>query len=344
MKLVRSALLASVTAASLVLASCSSAEDSSEATTAATTAAATSTAADAAAATGELVLEDNEGTKTIALPIERVAVTDNRAFEVLTTWGVEVVAAPLALVPAPLRDKLNEDTVAGNLGNHREPDLEALVAAQPDFVWNGQRFRDYQDDIHTLLPEVPVVIFEPRDGEALDEELIRHTEALGKVFDREDDAAKLIADFQEAIKRAQDAYDPESTVMAVNTSGGEIGYIAPGNGRTLGPIFDLLNLTPALEIEGGSDDHQGDDISVEAIAQSNPDWIFILDRDGAMTNLDSYTPGEDLVRNNPALVNVTAVSQGNIIVAPADTYLNESIITYTEILNAIADAFEAQKS
>ncbi len=29
-------------------------------------------------------------------------------------------------------------------------------------------------------------------------------------------------------------------------------------------------------------------------------------------------------------------------VAPADTYVNESIITYTEILNALADAFEKQ--
>src|SRR5699024_6416454 len=104
---------------------------------------------------------------------------------------------------------------------------------------------------------------------------------LGEVFDKQDEAAALVADFEAAIARAQEAYDGQSTVMGVITSGGEIGYSAPGHGRTLGPVFDILDLAPALEVPEASEDHQGDDISVEAIADSNPDWILVMDRDAA---------------------------------------------------------------
>ena len=40
------------------------------------------------------------------------------------------------------------------------------------------------------------------------------------------------------------------------------------------------------------------------------------------------------------MANVTAIKDGKVFIAPADTYTNENIITYTEILNDIADLFE----
>ncbi|HCT9180999.1 TPA: ABC transporter substrate-binding protein [Corynebacterium aurimucosum] len=295
----------------------------------------------AAADSSTITLEDNFGSKEVALPVENPAVTDNRAFSVLAQWDIDLAAAPLPLVPKSLRDTYNKDTVEVDLGSHKEPDLEGLVAAEPDVVWNGQRFEQHQEDIEKLLEDVPVVDFEPRDDKDFFEELKRHTEALGQVFGHEEDAEKLIADFDAAAERAKKAYDPEQKVMAVNTSGGEIGYIAPGIGRVYGPVFDLLGLTPALEVDNASDDHEGDDISVEAIAQSNPDWILVMDRDSAISKEgEQVTPGEKLVKDNAALKSVSAVKDGNVYVAPNDTYIDESIITYTEILNALADAFE----
>ena len=107
-------------------------------------------------------------------------------------------------------------------------------------------------------------------------------------------------------------------------------------------MFDFAGLTPALEVADGTDDHQGDDISVEAIAQSNPDWILVMDRDAAVAADDpAYQPAADILENSEALAGVTAVTAGNIIYMPADTYTNEGIQTYTEFLNAFADALES---
>lgn len=332
---IRRSLVASVAALSMALTACSSAEES--------TSGSSDTSAASSSETTEITLEDNFGEKKIAAPVSAPAVTDNRAFEILADWDVKIAAAPLKLVPSTVRDVYNKDTVAADLGSHREPDLESLVAAEPDVVWNGQRFEQYQEDIEKLVEDVPVVDFEPRDDKDFFEELKRHTEALGKTFGHEEDAAKLIEDFDAAAKRAKEAYDPSKKVMAVNTSGGEIGYIAPKIGRTYGPVFDLIGMTPALEVPEATDDHEGDDISVEAIAESNPDWILVMDRDAAVSKEgEEHVPGDKLVNENAALKNVTAVKEGNVYVAPADTYVNESIITYTEILNALADAFEKQ--
>src|SRR5690606_27161089 len=124
-----------------------------------------------------------------------------------------------------------------------------------------------------------VINLDPREGEPLDAELKRQTTILGEIFGKQDEAQKLNDELDTAIARAKAAYDSAETVMALNSSGGNLGYIAPGLGRTLGPVFDLLGLTPALEVDGSSNDHQGDDISVEAIAASNPSWILVMDRD-----------------------------------------------------------------
>lgn len=332
---IRRSLVASVAALSMALTACSSVEES--------TSGSSDTSAASSSETTEITLEDNFGEKKIAAPVSAPAVTDNRAFEILADWDVKIAAAPLKLVPSTVRDVYNKDTVAADLGSHREPDLESLVAAEPDVVWNGQRFEQHQEDIEKLVEDVPVLDFEPRDDKDFFEELKRHTEALGQTFGHEEDAAKLIEDFDAAAKRAKEAYDPSKKVMAVNTSGGEIGYIAPKIGRTYGPVFDLIGMTPALEVPEGTDDHEGDDISVEAIAESNPDWILVMDRDAAVSKEgEEHVPGDKLVNENAALKNVTAVKEGNVYVAPADTYVNESIITYTEILNALADAFEKQ--
>lgn len=162
------------------------------------------------------------------------------------------------------------------------------------------------------------------------------------MFGKQDEADKLIEDFDKSIERAKAAYDKQDKVMGVITSGGNVNYAAPGSGRSLGPIFQILGLTPALEVENASTDHEGDDISVEAIADSNPDIMLVMDRDAATAenNGEEYTPANELIANSAALKNVTAVTEDRIIYMPQYTYVDEGIQTYIEFFNSLADALE----
>lgn len=293
------------------------------------------------AAASSVTVEDNNGSQEIALPLKSVVATDNRTFQTLSDWGVKLSAGAVALMPKTNPYKTDERIV--DLGSHNEPNLEAIVAVAPDVIVNGQRFAQYHDDFTKLAPSAKVLELDPRDGEPFDSELKRQITVLGEVFSKQDEAKKLTDDFDAAVARAKKAYDANDKVMAVITSGGNINYSAPSTGRTLGPVYDILGLTPALEVKDASTDHKGDDISVEAIAASNPDWILVMDRDAAVSNADaSYVEANKLIASSEALKNVSAVKDSRIVYMPADTYTNESIQTYTTFLNSIADAFEGK--
>ena len=337
----RGIVAASLTALALTLAACSADDAATDASADASsgTESATESGTDATGAE-EVTVEDNHGAVTVSVPPQTVVATDNRTFETLADWGIELAAAPVSLMSGELAYKTDESIV--DLGSHTEPDLEAVVAVNPDLIVNGQRFAQYYPDFTTLAPEAAIVELDPREGEPLDEELRRQITTLGTVFGKESEAEALVQEFDDAIAAVTENYDPSQTVMAVITSGGSINYSAPTTGRTLGPVFDILGLTPALQADG-STDHQGDDISVEAIADSNPDWILVMDRDAAVSGNtgEEYTPANDLIADSPALQNVTAVQEGNIVYLPQDTYVNEGIQTYTEFFDSFAEALSS---
>ncbi|MDO5499850.1 MAG: ABC transporter substrate-binding protein [Propionibacteriaceae bacterium] len=283
---------------------------------------------------------DLSGTVEVPASPERIVATDNRIFRTLDAWDVDLVAAPVPLVPAEVSFKTQDGII--DLGNHREPNLEGFIAATPDLVLNGGRFITHEAEIRKLLPETAVVNTTIDAEQPLDAELKRQATLLGDLFGRESDAERLTADLDASIERAQEAYNSEDTVMGLLTSGGDISYAAPGTGRSVGPVFPVLGLTPALETAANDTSH-GDDISVEAIAEANPDWLIVLDRDAAVqTEGQENASAKELIERSEALASVTAVQEGNIVYLPANFYVTEDIQAYTELFNAIADAMGRQ--
>lgn len=288
-------------------------------------------------------INDIHGPVTVPVNPKKVISLDNRTYETLSDWGIELVAAPKGVMPADSPYVTDESVL--DIGNHREPNLEIIAAADPDLVIIGQRFASYYEEIKKLVPNAAVIdlnfdVSEEADkpGESLVNGLKDSTVALGKIFDKNKEAEQLTTDFDQAIEAVKSAYNGTDTIMSVVVSGGNIGFSAPHSGRVWGPMYEVFGWVPALEIDNTTSDHQGDDISVEAIAQSNPDWIFVLDRDAAVSSVTDAVPAQDVIDQSPALQNVTAVSEGHIIYAPADTYTNESIQTYLELFGDIAKA------
>lgn len=316
----------------LALAACgSSNDDSGSAATESPTAAAEPTT---------VTIEDNHGTVEVPVNPERVAALDNRVFETLSSWGVPLVAAPKGVMGDGLWPEYTENDEVLDVGMHREPNLEALVAAQPDLIIGGMRFASHYDDIVAQNPDAVVIELSPRDDEDISDELVRQVEALGLIFDREDEATELVSAYEQAIDDAASAYDGTDTVVGLITSGGEIAYSAPVTGRSIGMLFPTLGLVPAIE-QDAEDTSHGDDISVEAIAAANPDWIIVLDRDGSGVGEGEYQPAAELIGGSEALASVTAVAEDQVIYLDPDFYLTEDIQAYTALYEQIAQAFSA---
>ena len=274
---------------------------------------------------------------------KRVIALDNRTFETLSDWGIELAAAPKDVMPDD--SPYAKDENVKNIGDHKEPNLEIIAAEEPDLIIVGQRFASFYDEIKKIAPNATVIDFsfdvsgeKEEAGKSLVEGLENSTLDLGKIFDKNEEAKKLVEDFEKSIDNVKKAYDGNSTIMSVVVSGGEIGFSAPTSGRVWGPMYEIFDWKTALEVDGSSSDHKGDDISVEAIAESNPDWIFILDRDAAVSSDKDSVPAKDVIENSPALKNTTAITKGQLVYAPNDTYTNESIQTYIELFENIANS------
>ncbi|WP_313816319.1 ABC transporter substrate-binding protein [Citricoccus sp.] len=339
----RLGLAALVTTAALALTACGG---GSEAETTDGSASASSSASSSAGTSAEaqsfpLEIEDMAGNQVTIESADSIIATDNRIFRTLEDWGVELSAAPLGLMFEGTVDYPSDDSII-DLGNHREPNLEGFVEAEPDLVLNGQRFSGQTEAIMPLIGDAAFVDTNLVEDEPLEDELRRQTTLLGDIFAQQAEAEALIADFDAAIEDAQGAYDAEQTVVGLIATGGDLSYAAPSTGRAIGPVFDMLGLTPALEREG-STNHQGDDISVEAIAEANPDWLLVMDRDAATSDAeaDGYQPAAELLEGSEALQNVTAIKEGNIVYLPEDFYVHEDIQNYTTFLTELAEAFGA---
>lgn len=289
----------------------------------------------------EVEITDAYGTVTVPINPEVVVALDNRTYETLDAWGIELAAVPKPVVAEGISYKTDDNVQ--DIGSHREPNLEIIAAVNPDLVIVGQRFAGYYEDIKALVPDAVVIdinidVSEETDtaGENLVNGFKDYTTVLGQIFDKNEEAAQLVADFDAAIDNAKAAYNGTDTIMTIIVSGGEVRFAAPSSGRVWGPLYEIFDWTSSLEVDGASSDHEGDDISVEAIAQSNPDWLFVLDRDAATTSDEGIVPAHDVISNSPALQNITAVTSGQVLYAPNNTYTNETIQTFTILFNDIA--------
>lgn len=348
--------IALTSVAALALTGCTAGGGATSSATASPAAAASSSAgssSDSASAAGSSTSEgglaagatvtDMSGAQvTIPAEVDSVIATDNRTFRTLDEWGVELSAAPKQIMfkgeggPSYFSDPDVKD-----IGNHREPDMELFVTAEPDVVFNGQRFRDRKAEVDELTGDAALVDtdFDPATVR-VDEGLKKLTTLLGDATGHQDDAQKLNSDFDAAVERAKKAYDPEQTVMGLIASGGDLSYVAPGTGRSIGPMFDILGLKPALE-QSGSDNHQGDDISVEAIAAAKPEWLIVMDRDAATG--EANATAKELIEESEALKDVPAVKEGHIVYLPQDFYVAEDIQNYTTVMDDLAGAFEGAR-
>lgn len=316
--------------ATLTLAACGSDDGAQAAST------------DENSANDTVTIEDDHGSHEINTDeLASVGAFDNRLFRTLEDLGVELAVAPRALMREDVHGYADDEDIL-DTGIHREPNLELIVAADPDLIITGQRYMEYYDEMASLIPDDSTIL---QFDEALETEdfftgLADVTTTLGTIFDADAEAEELTEALKEATDRVEAAYDGDSTVMGLVTSGGDINYAGPQSGRGVSPVFQEFDLVPALEVEDESSDHEGDDISVEAIADSDPDWIIVLDRDGMNPEDPEYTTAEELIADSPALQQVTAVKEDQIVYMPQYMYLTEDIQAYTEFLNDFADALE----
>lgn len=206
---------------------------------------------------------------------EKIVVFDLGALDTLSFLGLEdkVVGLPQAAIPDYLSEFANDSYE--NLGSLKEPEFEKIHAAQPDLIIISGR----QMELYDQFKEIAPTIFLDIDTHNYLGSFEKNATLLGDIFEKETEVAAELSTLTEQIDEIKAVVsDTNETALIVLGTEGKVSAYGP-NSR-FGIIHDVFGITAAdANIEEST---HGQSITFEYILETNPDIIYIIDRDSAI--------------------------------------------------------------
>ena len=205
---------------------------------------------------------------------------------------------------------VTDDTV--NLGNTKKLSMEALLAAEPDFIiasTNTSQHREWQPTLESL--KIPVAYFNVRCFE----DYLRVLKICTEITGNSDAYQTYGEDLKVQIDEMISAHPEEKSqsVLVMRASASSI-RAKNSDGTVLGTILRDFGCTNIAD----SDDSLLENLNAESILLQNPDKIFLVqsgdDLEGAKENI------EDLFRENPMWQQLDAVKSGNVYYMEKELY------------------------
>ncbi|MBT2602756.1 siderophore ABC transporter substrate-binding protein [Bacillus sp. ISL-53] len=246
----------------------------------------------------EITVKHQLGETKVKTNPEKVVVFDMGALDTLDKLGVEVAAVPHDGLPEYLS---KYEGTTENAGGLKEPDFEKINEIAPDLILISGRQSEAYEELSKIAPTVFVGVDTTKYMESFEENVT----LLGKIFDKEDEAAKQLASVEENINALKEKAPTDKTGLIVLSSGGKVSAYGPDS--RFGIIHDVFGV-PAVDDKLEVSTH-GQSISFEYIAEKNPDYLFVVDRDAVAGDgaAAKKTIENDIVKNTKAF------KEGNII-------------------------------
>ncbi|MYZ46784.1 siderophore ABC transporter substrate-binding protein [Propylenella binzhouense] len=249
-----------------------------------------------AAARAEIAVRHVQGETVLPERPKTVLVFDLAALDTLDRLGVPVAGVPGSNLPEYLAKYRDKQYL--KIGTLFEPDFEAVHAAAPDLIIVGGRSAPKYAELARIAPTIDLTV----DPSRYVESVRRNTETLGRIFGREKEAGALEAKLDGAMARVRALAPEAGRSLVILTTGGKVS--AYGKGTRFGWVHSDLGFAQAAE--GLTIATHGEPVSFEFILKTNPDTLFVIDRDAAIGRAGSSakkTLDNDLVAATKAARN-----------------------------------------
>lgn len=254
------------------------------------------------AAPEELTIKHQLGEDKVKKNPQTVVVFDYGTLDSLDKLGVEVTAVPQTNIPDYLAKY--KDAKYKNAGSLQEPDFEKINAMKPELIIISGRQSKHYDELKKIGPTVFLGVDNARYMESFEE----NAKTLGRIFGKEAEVDRELAKIKETVKAVKDKASAggKNSLITLVTGGKATAY---GPGSRFGLIHDVLGFKPVEDkIEVST---HGMNISMEFIAEKNPDYLFVVDRDSAVGG-EGKSSGKEVIENE--LVKKTKAYQNGTIV------------------------------
>lgn len=231
---------------------------------------------------------------------ETVVVFDYGFLDTLDALGVEVAGVPQKSVPEYL-SKFTDKKYT-NIGSLKEPDFEAISAMNPDIIFISGRQAPAYDE----LSKIAKTVFVGVDNADFVNSFKKNTELAGKIFGKEKEAADAFTAYEAKVEEVK-AKTTTSEEKALIVLGSEGSLSAFGAGSRFGVIHDVFGVKAADE--NIKIDSHGDGVSFEYVRETNPDILFVVDRDAVAAEGES---GTKAAIENEIVGTTNAVKNGKV--------------------------------
>lgn len=255
---------------------------------------------------------------------EKVVVFDFGILDSMDKLGIEATALPKVTIPSYLSKF--EDEKYENVGSLKEPDFEKISEIQPDLIIISARQMDLYDQFSEIAPTIYLGV----DTSKYMESFTKNTETLGKIFGKEAEVEKELAQVDESIKGLHEkASASGKNALIVLANEGKVSAFGPSS--RFGLIHDVFGFEPVdnnLEVST-----HGQSISFEYIVEKDPDYLFVIDRGAAVGGESSAKQ----VIENDLVKNTKAYKEGNIVYLDPDYwYLSGGgLVSVQEMVNEV---------
>ena len=244
---------------------------------------------------------------------KRIAILDLACLDIIDELGVGDRVVGMASTSIDYLEKYSNDASIKNLGTIKEADLEAVMECEPDIIFIGGRLSKSYDALSEIAP---VVYLATDTNEGLVNSVSKNAKTIASIFGMEDKVDSLMSDFGARIDTIKKISSGKTALVGMTTSGSFNLLGNDGRCSLIGVEAGFNNLTAV-----GSTSTHGNETSFETVVQQNPDYIFVMDRDSAISTAGAKT-AKEIVENE--LVKTTDAYKNNHII-----YLEHSNVWYT---------------
>lgn len=244
---------------------------------------------------------------------KRIAILDLASLDIIDELGVGDRVVGMASTSIDYLEKYSNDASIKNLGTIKEADLEAVMECEPDIIFIGGRLSKSYDALSEIAP---VVYLATDTNEGLVNSVSKNAKTIASIFGMEDKVDSLMSDFGARIDAIKKISSGKTALVGMTTSGSFNLLGNDGRCSLIGVEAGFNNLTAV-----GSTSTHGNESSFETVVQQNPDYIFVMDRDSAISTAGAKTAKE--IVENELVKTVDAYKNNHII------YLEHSNVWYT---------------
>lgn len=248
----------------------------------------------------EIRISHAQGETVLPRRPEKVLVYDLASLDTLHALGVPVAGVPGSNIPDHLAEYRGGDYL--KIGTLFEPDYEAVAAAKPDLILIAGRSSPRYGELSRIAPTIDLTIAPDKFLKGAR----ANAETLGRIFGKQAEVHEKLAALDASIARLREAAAGAGKAMVVMTNGGKVTAYGPGS--RFGWIHDDLGFVPAVaDVQSAT---HGEAVSFEFLAEANPDWLFVVDRDAAVGRADSAA---SKTLDNELVAETKAAKSGHIV-------------------------------